>query len=164
MDALIALTTEQIKEKKKELKTNKIRYGISAAIFALSGGVTITISLVYMLVMPIVMLMGNISHDFVNKEDFTHTMTIACVLAVIAVFAWGAMQYYERDETIYEVLSKSQCEEMVALINSVPEGKEFQQAILAQNRQFIQQDLIDIRQWKKTEVQCHACKQLYDLA
>jgi hypothetical protein len=146
MDTLIALTSEQIQERKKELKRHNILFKIWGTLFMFSC--------------PSAFFSFFLSGVIGGMGGFI----VFGILATMTALSWINMEYHSRDDTDCEILSKSQCEEMVTLINSVPEGKEFQQAILAQNRQFIQQDLIDIRQWKKTEVQRHACKQLYDLA
>jgi hypothetical protein len=155
MDALIALTSEQIQKKKKEIRKDKILYGISAAIVLYSGPCSIFLFFIS------AMIGGP------NEQEGMHGMVVAGVLVVIALFASLPMSYYQRyqdDEELYENLSRSQCEEMMKLINSVPEGKDFQQAILAQNRQFIQQDLMSIKWWKETASERHACKQLYEIA
>jgi hypothetical protein len=146
MDTLIALTSEQIQERKKELKRHNLLFKIWGILFMFSC--------------PCAFVSFFLSGVIGGMDGFI----VFGVLATMAALSWINMEYHSRDDTDCEILSRSQCEEMMKLINSVPEGKAFQKAILAQNRQFIQQDLMDIRQWKETASERHACKQLYEIA
>lgn len=152
MNTLIALTTEEIQQKKAQIKRIKKIDNLMLACGPL--GMVLFLSLYFLM----------------TYNWFSGTMGFILFGLSIVLGMTGYMGYIRSDyrytmrDYSFDSLNPFDCEKMLELIETVPEGKEFQQQVMSQNRQFINYDFMLLKEWKDTEKQRQACKQLHQIA
>jgi hypothetical protein len=149
MNTLIALTCEEIEQKKTQIKYTKQRDKLM------------------LLCSPLGMMLFLCLYFLATYSTLSETMGLVLFGLSLALIMIGYVGYirrdYRTDYFLFDSLNPFNCQEMLELIETVSEGKNFQQQIMNQNRQFINYDFMLLKEWRDTEEQRHACKKLYQI-
>lgn len=83
---------------------------------------------------------------------------------IISLMLFGFIfSNYFKEMELFKEINQEDCKEMLKLLKATPEGKEYHQTVLSENRQFIYYDLALLSDWTQSAPQRDSCKELYNI-